>query len=306
MSAARQTRARTVDRALLKRLPLPRLDAEGDKNARGRILVVGGSARVPGAVLLAGVAALRAGAGKLQMATIASAAVPLGIAVPESLVIALDASRTGEIAGTRAARALREFASATDAVLIGPGMLSERAAHVVIASVVRHLGESATLVLDAAAIAALRTDDSLLAPLGGRAVVTPHAGEMATLLDVDIEEVESSPAAFALAASAKFDSVVALKGAESWIASPDGQLFHYEGGSIGLATSGSGDTLAGIVAGLCARGASALTACSWAVFLHGAAGARLAKRVAPVGFLARELLDELPPLLRALGGTRGS
>jgi hydroxyethylthiazole kinase-like uncharacterized protein yjeF len=135
----------------------------------------------------------------------------------------------------------------------------------------------------------------------GRAVLTPHAGEMASLLGIEKEAVEDDPATVAREAAARFGVVVALKGPETWIAEPDGTLYHYSGGSVGLATSGSGDTLAGIVAGLAARGASAAHAAVWGAYLHGAAGQALARRLAPIGYLARELLDEVPGVMRRLG-----
>ena len=289
--------ARAVTRASLARMPLPQPDAAGDKDARGRVLAVGGSASVPGAILLAGVAALRAGAGKLQLATVASAAPALGVAVPESLVVALPFARSGEISGVRAAATLRDYAATVDALLIGPGMTSDRAAHALIAALAPRLRPEATLVLDAAAILALRHDPTLVHSLGGRVVLTPHAGEMASLLGILKERVEESPAEIARAAARQFHAVVTLKGAVSWIATPDGALHRYGEGTVGLATSGSGDTLAGIVAGLAARGASAERAAVWGAFLHGAAGRVLARRLGPIGFLARELLDEVPRLL---------
>lgn len=293
-------RAVAITRARLKRTPLPVLDDDGDKDARGKVLVVGGSVKVAGAVLLAGVAALRAGAGKLQLATVASAASTLGIAVPESLVVALPESRAGEISAKRAVRLLTEYGASCDAMLVGPGMTSERSAHSLVSELASRMKDDATLVLDAAAVTALRKDIDVLTPLAGRVVITPHAGEMATLLGVDVAEVQADPAPFAVRAAGELGVVVALKGAESWIADPEGALFCYSGGSVGLATSGSGDTLAGIVAGLAARGASPLCAAMWGVFLHGAAGEVLAKRIGRVGYLARELLDEIPTVMRSL------
>ena len=304
MSRAR--RATEVTRALLRRMPLPRPDAEGDKNSRGCVLAVGGSAETPGAILLAGVAALRAGAGKLQLATVQSVAAALGIAVPESLVVALAETRGGEISGDAPARAMRDRVAHVDALLIGPGMSSERAARALMHGFVRRLGEDATLVLDASAVTALHGDDDALLELHGRAVLTPHAGEMATLLGVEKVVVESNPAEMARDAAARFGAVVALKGPESWIAEPDGALYHYAGGSVGLATSGSGDTLAGIIAGLAARGASAVQSAIWGAYLHGAAGEVLARRIGPIGYLARELLDEVPGAMRRLSQSTGS
>ena len=289
-----------VTQALLRRMPLPQPDENADKDARGRVLVVGGSRQVAGAVLLAGVAALRAGAGKLQLATVSSATAALTVAVPEALVVALPASRSGEIAGARAHALLAGYAASANAVLVGPGMASDRAAHALLARLVRRVSDECVLVLDAAAVIALADDASMLEPLNGRAVLTPHAGEMASLLGVDKREVERNPADVARAAARRFAAVVALKGAETFVADPDGSVYRYTGGTVGLATSGSGDTLAGVVAGLAARGAPPLHAAVWGAYLHGGAGRVLARRVGRVGFLARELLDEIPPLLRRL------
>jgi len=291
-------RAVPVGSALLRRLPLPKPDDDASKDERGRVLVVGGSAQVAGAVRLAGEAALRSGAGKLQLATVASSAAALGMAVPESLVVALPQSRRGEIVGARAATLLAQHASTVDAMLVGPGMQSARAAHALLSSLVGRLRADATLIVDAAAIQALHTDETLVAALDGRAILTPHAGEMASLLGVEKDAVEAAPAELALGAAQRFGAVVVLKGATSWIAAPDGGLYRYDGGNVGLATSGSGDTLAGIVAGLSARGAPPLIAVVWGVYLHGSAGRALARRMGELGFLARELLAEIPPLLR--------
>jgi hydroxyethylthiazole kinase-like uncharacterized protein yjeF len=199
---------------------------------------------------------------------------------------------------------LAERATQVDALLLGPGMSSDRGAHALIRALARRLGENATLVLDAAAVTALRDDNDLLLALHGRAVLTPHAGEMATLLKVEKDAVESNPAACAREAAARFGAVIALKGPESWIAEPDGTLYQYAGGSVGLATSGSGDTLAGIVAGLSARGAPPSHAAVWGAYLHGEAGEVLARRIGPIGYLARELLDEVPGLMPRSRTTR--
>jgi hydroxyethylthiazole kinase-like uncharacterized protein yjeF len=307
MTPARRTRrthalprSGIITPALLRRMPLPPLAEDGDKESRGRVLVVGGSMLVPGAILLAGVATLRAGAGKLQLATVRGAAVGLALEVPEALVVPLPQTRAGEIAGARAVAPLRDYAGGAGALLLGPGMMTGPSAVALLAGLLRHLGDDTTLVLDGAGLVALREvgrSARRLAPLAGRLVLTPHAGEMASLLDVDKREVEADPPAIARRAAEEFGAVVALKGAESWIAHPDGTLLQYRGGSVGLGTSGSGDTLAGIVVGLAARGASPLVATAWGVWAHGAAGGRLARRMGVVGFLARELLAEVPALV---------
>jgi len=294
---AKRTRARELTRATLRRMPLPKLSPDDDKEDRGRVLIVGGSTLVPGAILLAGVAALRAGAGKLQLATARDAAVGLGLAVPEALVLPLAQNRAGELAGARAAEPLRKYAGNVDAILVGPGMTVGPSVGALLRALAPMVGDDATLVLDGAAAVALSAAKRGMQKLAGRMVITPHAGEMADLLKMDKRDVETNAAEVAMRAAEEFGVIVALKGSESWIAEPGGTLLRYRGGSVGLGTSGSGDTLAGIVAGLAARGASPLTAAAWGVWSHGAAGRILSRRVAQVGFLARELLAEVPGLV---------
>ena len=283
-----------VTRAMLRDWPLPVPDGDDDKESRGRVLVVGGEVSIPGAVVLAGIAALRAGAGKLQIATCRSIAPTVGVSVPEALALGLDESANGTIAES-AASDLRELIESADAILIGPGMkLGDDNTRFVTRLLLECAGVS--VVLDAGALGALKSSDAL-APFGGNAVITPHAGEMSDVLGIDKSAIDSSPGNTALDAAKTLGAVVALKGANTFIATPDGDLFSYESGDVGLATSGSGDTLAGIVAGLVARGSDPLHAALWGVFLHGAAGNVLAKRMGRIGYLARELLDEIPALM---------
>lgn len=289
--------ARTVDKALLRDLKLPAIDGDDDKESRGRVLVIGGSASVPGAMLLAGVAALRAGAGKLQLATVRDAAIPLGFAVPESMVIALPQGRDGEIVGGRVEALLQPHVEKAHAVLVGPGMMSDSQAYSLIRAIIPALHARATLVLDGLAVVALRHDRGLLHDLGGRVVLTPHSGEMASLLDIDRDEIERDAQRLACRTARDLRATVALKGPETWIAEHHGTCLHFDGGAVGLGTSGSGDTLAGIVVGLAARGALPLTAAAWGVWAHAMAGQALARRTARIGFLARELLAEVPALV---------
>ena len=95
---------------------------------------------------------------------------------------------------------------------------------------------------------------------------------------------------------------LALKGATTVVSDEDGAAWVYRHGAVGLGTSGSGDVLAGVAAGLVARGAAPAQALAWAVFVHGEAGRRLSRRVGRVGFLARELLAEVPRVLQSLSG----
>lgn len=284
-----------LDATLLRRFPLPRHPEDGDKEDRGRLLLVAGSRELAGAALLAGVAALRAGAGKLQIATVESIAAPLGVAVPEARVVPHAETEDGCIAESAIGSVL-DHAAEAKAVLIGCGLQHgpplERLVDALLGC-----GIDMPLVLDAAVLGSLSRRAKALKAWRGGAIVLPHAGEMARLLDCEAEEVAADPLAAARRAAEEFGAVAVIKGRYSHIVAPDGEAFRFEGGGIGLATSGSGDVLAGIVGGLCARGADPLTAALWGVYLHGEAGRRLSVDVGRVGFLARELPDQVPALI---------
>jgi ADP-dependent NAD(P)H-hydrate dehydratase len=279
----------------MRSLALPPLDASADKDARGKVLIAGGSVENPGGLLLAAEAAIRAGAGKLQLATAAEVAQAVAVAVPEARVFALPAAGT-EGLHPRGAKEIAARADRVDALLMGPGLIDEDAAGRFAAGVLARI-EGPAVVLDAGALAALREDARALGRLNGRAVLTPHAGEMAQLLGLERAAVEADAVEAARRAADAFGAVVTLKGAETVIAAPDGTMLRYTRGGVGLGTSGSGDVLAGLVAGLLARGADPLTAAAWGVFLHGEAGNALARRHGAVGLLARELAAEVPRIL---------
>jgi hydroxyethylthiazole kinase-like uncharacterized protein yjeF len=278
--------------------PLPKHDRAGDKQSRGRVLVIAGSAEVPGAALLAALGALRAGAGILQIATCQSSAMHLAMAMPEAMVVRCPETPMGGI-DPASSRRLTELGSDCDAVLIGPGMMDEPAVEELTSELLKRL-ERAVLVLDASAFATLKLENTS----GRRArkiVVTPHSGEMAKFLDISREVVDNAPLQAARQAAAILKAVVAMKGASTHIVSPEGESWLCENGSIGLATSGSGDVLAGILAGLLARGTTPALAAIWAVYLHGEAGGRLAKRNGELGLLAREIPGEIPRIMEELG-----
>lgn len=301
MSARVSKRPIAVTAPLLRRWPLPAPGVDADKSDRGVAMIVGGSSEIPGALLIAGVAALRAGAGKLQLATPRSAALSLGVALPEARVFPLPETSDGYLDRRSAARAV-ECAHGADAVLVGPGMLSEDAIRGFMDEFVRRVADK-QLVIDAVALSALRggryrfTEEA-------RVVLTPNAGEMAKITGDTKSAIEADPRGVAMIVARDLNAVVALKGPETFIATPYGEVFRYAEGEVGLATSGSGDILAGVLVGFLARGATLDQAAVWAVYLHGAAGNRLKRRLGAIGFLAGELSDEIPALMNGLAGKR--
>jgi ADP-dependent NAD(P)H-hydrate dehydratase len=282
---------------VLRAHPLPGHQQEGDKQARGRVLVIAGSVEMPGAALLAGLGALRAGAGILQIATCRSAASHLAMAMPEAMVVGCRETPAGGIDPANAPW-LTELGSGCDAVLIGPGMMDGAAVAGLTSDLLQRL-EGPVFVLDASAFATLNTREMPARP-AGKIVVTPHSGEMAKFLALPRDQVEDAPLRAARQAATALQAVVAMKGASTHVVSPDGEAWLCQNGSIGLATSGSGDTLAGILAGLLARGTHPALATIWAVYMHGEAGRRLANRNGTFGLLAREIPGEIPGIMQEL------
>ncbi len=295
--------AETLNEDLLRCFPLPRLNEDGSKEDRGRLLAVAGSRELAGAALLAGIGALRAGAGKLQIATAASIAPTIAVAAPEARVVAYEETDSGDLVAD-AVGPILGWAEKAQAVLVGPGLQGGDGLRALMGALVG--GEvGCPLILDAAALEPLPDVAEALKARGGETCLLPHAGEMAKLMGMERSAVEREPEDAAVAAAQGFGAVALVKGPVSTIAAPDGRLFRYEGGGIGLATSGSGDALAGFVGGLAARGADALTAVLWGVWLHGEAGRALGARIGRVGYLARELTDEVPRLLQTMGDAAG-
>ncbi|MCU1601754.1 MAG: NAD(P)H-hydrate dehydratase [Frankiales bacterium] len=257
-------RAEEVTPELLRSWALP--EPAGDKSDRGDVHVVGGEPSTPGAVLLAGIAALRVGAGRLVISTGGSASA-LGVAVPEAAV-----------------RELSELDSCPcpDVFVIGPGLSAPEG----LVAKALSLHPDVGLVVDAGALDELPS-------LPSRTVLTPNGRELRALAGTDDGEVDRLAAQVA----AERQVVVAAAG---WVAAPDGRLWHDGTGSVALATSGSGDVLAGAVGGLLARGADPDQAACWGLHLHATAGQLLVPQRGRVGLLARELLDQLPVALAGL------
>lgn len=277
----------TVTAETLRAWPLPEPESS-TKHSRGLALVVGGTRETPGAVLLAAEAALRAGCGKVRIATVASTAPALAVALPEARVYGLEETTRGHLA-TSAAERLADLASEADATLVGPGFVDPDPARGLVAAMAAGLGDT-PLVLDALATAWL--DDR--PRLGPATVVTANPSE---LDHVVTDAVEDDPAAAVAALVEATGAAVLLGGETKLVRAPGTTTYAVRAGGTGLATAGSGDVQAGLVVGLLARGADPLHAAVWAGWLHATAGERLAARVGSTGFLARELPGEVPRLL---------
>ena len=281
-----------LDRELLGGHPLPPVK-DDDKDSRGQVLIVAGSRDVPGAALLAAHGAMRAGAGKLQIACPDVIAVPLGIEMPEAKVVGHQSHRDGGFAKS-AISGLADLASRADAIVAGPG-LEQNGAAAPLGRALLQLGKP--MAFDAALLRILSDCESEVRSAAVKPILLPHSREMASLLGCEAAEVEADPLQAGRRCASRYQALVLVKGAESHVVEPDGRAWKYPGGGPGLAISGSGDVLAGIVGGLLARGTEPLAALLWAVWLHGEAGRRLSENVGKLGFLARQIPAEVPSLL---------
>lgn len=294
--ASEVARGEPITPELLRGWPLP--DRTGTKDVRGAVVVVGGARATPGAALLTGLAALRVGAGRLTLAVAGSVAGPLAVAVPESGVVGLPETDEGSVSGPNAA--LEKELARADAVVVGPGLDEPDGTRALLEHLLSTLRADVPLVLDAFALGVLRDLPAQLRDrLPGRTVLTPNLREAQYLLADDERggsgsDDEPDPGQAAASAAQRYRAVVACGGQ---VAAPDGRGWRSGTGASGLGTSGSGDVLAGAIAGLLAGGADPAQATCWGVWLHGSAGDRLAARVGPTGYLARELLDGLPAVL---------
>jgi ADP-dependent NAD(P)H-hydrate dehydratase / NAD(P)H-hydrate epimerase len=311
-----------VERA---RALLPTRPDDGHKGSFGKVMVVAGSLRYPGAALLASEAALRAGAGLVTLACGRSLYPVLAARVPEATMLPLpeaDWGILGEEAGAEVAKSLEGYR----ALLLGPGLGQEEATGKLLS---RLLGVGAPkkrasvgfkplagaapaepasedrpalppLVIDADGLNLLAKVERWWERLAGHAaVLTPHPGEMARLLgDQALGEDRAQAAADA---AANWGQVVVLKGAGTVVAAPDGRLAIDEhGGNAALATAGTGDVLAGTIAGLLAQGLEPFEAAQLGVYLHSAAGALMRDELGTAGAAASDLLPRLPQAIRAL------
>jgi hydroxyethylthiazole kinase-like uncharacterized protein yjeF len=237
--------------------------------------------------MLAGLAALRVGAGVLAMALPDEVALPVAVAVPEA-----SATAWGGPSGDP--KILAGLLDSADAVLVGPGLDDPEVAK----ALVEHVAGadySGPVLLDAYALGVLGDAPEAAKALAGRLILTPNQDEAKFLADTTVED--RPPAEIAQRIAQRWDAVVSYSDA---VATPADGTHALASGNPGLGTSGSGDVLAGAIAGLLARGADPDQSACWGTYLHSAAGDRLAARVGRLGYLAREVVEELPVVLTEL------
>ena len=281
---------------------LPVRAADAHKGTYGTLLIVAGSARYPGAAILAANAAYRAGAGLVTIATPASIYGWMVAAAPEATWLPLpDAEHPGAI-GPSALPLLREALESASALAVGCGLgLHEATGHFVNDLLTdTSVAQLPGIVVDADALnhLAATTDWTTTAPL----IFTPHPGEMARLTKRSTDEVQAARLDLTRNSAADWDAVVVLKGANTVIAAPDGRARVSEIAQPALATAGTGDVLTGAIGALLAQGLTPFDAATLGVYLHADAGNRAARTRGTIGVTAGDVAEHLALASRSLAG----
>jgi NAD(P)H-hydrate epimerase len=271
--------------------PLPRLAPralDAHKGSFGTALVVGGSRGMSGAVSLAGMSALRGGAGLVRLA-VPDVCLPMVAAhEPSYMTVGVASDRAGRIS-LNARQQILDQARSVTVVACGPGLSRSLGLDVLVGWLYRHLPQP--LVVDADALNALAARPETLSNPGGPRILTPHPGEFARLAGVKLAQPERDTLAVELAA--RWGVVIVLKGHHTLVT--DGrQRGVNQTGNPGMATGGSGDVLTGLVASLACQGLSPYEAARLAVHIHGLAGDLAAAELGQVGLIASDLVRFLP------------
>lgn len=276
---------------------LPARPRFGHKGTFGRVLVVAGAVGMAGAAALCAEAALRGGAGLVHVVTPEPVFPIVAGLIPEALVHPGPAAPDGTFAPEAAEEVLR-LSQGMDVIVAGPGLgRTPGPAEVVRALITENPGK---LVLDADALFALAQDKKLLGKKHGEIILTPHPGEFSRLVDAPTEEIIPEKIRWAKEKAAEWKAVVVLKGPPSVIADPGGRIFLNTTGNTALAHGGSGDVLAGLIAGLWAGGISAVDAAALGVFVHGRAAEVLTLENSARAVLPSEILSVIPQVFLQL------
>jgi len=293
-----------IPQSIIEQLDGPRIDlltkpgmrrhvtpraSESQKGDYGRVLVVAGSVGKTGAAHLTAMAALRSGAGLVTIATPRSCQPILAGLGVEYMTLGLDETADGQIA-FEAAESVLTFDA--DVIVIGPGLGRGPSTSAFVHAVLERAG--VPIVLDADALFAFAGGAGQLQGRDDMAVViTPHPGEMARLLDVDVDDVQAHRLDVARDFATARQVHVVLKGHRTVVASPDGRVSLNMTGNAGMATGGTGDVLAGMIAAWCGQLLDPATACQLAVYLHGRAGDLAAADEGEVAMIAGDVVDRL-------------
>ena len=275
---------------------LPERPRDAHKGTFGTVVVLAGSLGYTGAAYLAATSAARSGAGLVRLLVGETIYPILAAKCTEVMATPIGEVAPGAIGHAAYDSVLRHLSTA-EAGVIGPGLGRDRSTWRLVTDLALHA--QCPLVLDADALNALAQSRAKI-KVGKNRVLTPHPGEMSRLIGKTVEQVASDRPAAARKAAKDFNAVVVLKGARTVVAHPDGRLSEDPHEVPALASGGTGDVLSGLIGALLAQGSDPFVAAVTGVYVHAAAGRRIAHRLGDSGLLAGDLLPEIPLVMHVL------
>lgn len=276
---------------------IPARPPEAHKGTFGTAVVLAGSLGLTGAAYLASTAAARTGAGLVRLLVADSIYTILAAKCTEVMATPVPEVAPGAVGHAAYDSILRQLAAA-EVGIVGPGLGRDSSTWRLVVDLAQHA--RCPLVIDADGLNALADSPRAKGKLGPRRVLTPHPGELARLTGKSIEAIGSDRQAAARRAARDWGAVVVLKGAHTVVAHPDGRLSEDPHSVPALATGGTGDVLSGVIGGLMSQGLEPFTAAVTGVYVHAAAGRRIAERIGDSGLLASDLLPEIPLVMNLL------
>lgn len=276
---------------------VPRRDAASTKFSSGNVFIIGGSRGLTGAPSMAALAAMRAGAGYVTVGAPASLELSFTVRLLEAMMVGLPEDGDGHLDASAVEPVLKAVGRA-DAVVLGPGLSKDPDAQALARGVVPRI--DVPLVIDADGLNALAGRiDEILPQRPWPTVLTPHAGELGRLLEVESKEVERARLRHVREAASRSRAFVVLKGDDTLVAAPDGRVAISRGAAPALATAGTGDVLSGVIGAMLAKGMPVAQGACAGVYAHLRAGQIAAAPHGPDGVIASDVIAALPAALSA-------
>ncbi|MDP2911023.1 MAG: NAD(P)H-hydrate dehydratase [Candidatus Omnitrophota bacterium] len=273
-------------KGLLKKRP-----KDGHKGDFGHVFILAGSRGMTGAAALCSTSALRSGAGLVTLGIPVSLSAVMARKLTEVMTLGLAETKEATVSLKAEEKALKKI-NASDAAVLGPGLSRNAETQKLIRRIIPKIERP--MVLDADALNAISGDAGILKKARLGYAVTPHEREMARLIGKDAKYVKNNRINIAKRFSRDYNAVVVLKGAGTVIAEPGGRFYVNTTGNPGMATAGSGDVLAGIIAGFLGQGLKIFDAAKLGVYIHGLAGDLAAKDKGEIGLIAGDIVENIP------------
>lgn len=276
----------------------PKRPAGSHKGSFGHVLVVAGSAGYTGAAYLSSQATALTGSGLVTLAVGKSLYPVMAVKLTEVMVRPFFETKDYSLS-LMAEKDLAALAEKCDAIVMGPGISRNKETQELVRNLLRRLDKP--VVLDADGIHACAQSVESIKDARARLIITPHPGEMAALTGKTADEIALNRKDIALKYANEYNTVLVLKGHNTVVAAPGQEPYVNQTGNAGMATGGTGDVLAGMIAGFAAQGVDNFKAAVLGVYFHGLAGDMAMREKGPLSLLATDLLNKLPEALKVLG-----